>query len=132
MKHETCLRCGWERDEHEYGLGCGCDAWSKATWVRVTSADELRAGMTVKAIECRECGRAHVATLIRQVHIGCHVHDCQHFGMVWVQISCTGEGVTCKGLALSEGRLFRLADTDTTETETTAPARKPRRVRRDA
>lgn len=84
-------------------------------WVRVKSADELAAGMTVRIVDCTDCGRTHQEILVRtEAWAWCPR------GSHWATIGCGGAGATlmCPGHIISQGRLYRLSDDTHQEADT--------------
>jgi hypothetical protein len=90
-------------------------------WIRVSSPDELKAGMTVKLIGCWTCNREHVSILARpehnsHSHVVHLVYTCTYTRWVTVQAMCYGKRLICTLRCIPEGRLFRMDVGDLSET----------------
>jgi hypothetical protein len=89
-------------------------------WVRVKSERELRAGMCVELRRCRHCGRDHRMIISRVVLDERPCPEGRSIGYTRKEIGgCQDYVDHCWCKCIDEGRLYRLADSQLTESETT-------------
>lgn len=95
---------------------------AKDEWVRVRSEDELRAGMTVELRPCSWCGKRERFMLFRVTGRFAALSatgECFKARIFSVPSTCEREGYrrdeTGFFVSIREGRLYRLADLDTTD-----------------
>lgn len=90
-------------------------------WVRVKSESELRAGMCLQLLSCVYCGGTHRFILLRREHRQTPCDGPHGKCLGWETTPrCTQPAGLCGSpTAIREGRLYRLADSQLTEDETT-------------
>ncbi len=86
-------------------------------WVRVKSPDELRAG-SYKLVDCRYCHRTHLVIVARRQE-GIRSCDGEHRQCLgWEVITTSCRRFWCATpRCIADGRLFRLADHQLTESD---------------